>query len=367
MKILYYTLFIILLCCLIYTQNKCTTTVTTCGSMNTRCNTHYNSPIPYCGNIACPRGNLSSSDRKDFIINVYDKMALDFTPKTYAKFRNAWYNNVELANQMEQQYPILAYIYYMVRKAYSEICLEQIPPNQVKIWYMYNMGFVIKTQDVCFGIDLVTRDANTLVDTLDFAIVSHKHEDHFQPCFVDAMRQAGKPVYAPFYFQSLSTFNTRKKIHLSIKNTVVDLDFTLSAQIAEQNLLSQITINNTFTLLHIGDNTRIDFINPTRHVNVFMLDGRLQPPLRKSTSSSPSPINSHYAPVGLLTSLDAINRVKADYTLLGHMLELGHSNIVDQAPNRAWGFQIYKTLEDTVNTSSSITPLIPGDVFDLSL
>ena len=275
------------------------------------------------------KSNMNVEERKNFLIGVYDKWGLEFSPKMWAKYRDAWYTDIHLANSMENTYPILNYISTNVNRAYNEIQTDKIPSDQVKIWYLYNMGYVVKTQDVCFGIDIITRDADIeLVNTLDFAIVSHKHEDHFQLQFVDAMRRAGKQVYAPFYFQSMSAFNTRKNIKLYTKNSIVDLDFTMSAQIAEQNLLSQITINDSFTILHIGDNTHIDFINPTRHVNVFMLDARLQPPLHRSKNNKTQPIDSHYAPKDLLTTLDAIKRVNASYSLLGHIMELGHSNII---------------------------------------
>ena len=86
---------------------------------------------------------------------------------------------------------------------------------------------------------------------------------------------------------------------------------------------------------------------------------------KSSKNNKTQPIDSHYAPKGLLTTLDAIKRVNASYSLLGHIMELGHSNIVDQAPNRVWGFQVYNSLQDIIG--DTVIPVVPGDVFDFSI
>ena len=66
------------------------------------------------------------------------------------------------------------------------------------VWCMYNMGCVVKTRRAAFSIDLVHRRAAELAPLLDFALITHNHQDHWQPDFYRAMDNAGKTVVSNF-------------------------------------------------------------------------------------------------------------------------------------------------------------------------
>lgn len=66
------------------------------------------------------------------------------------------------------------------------------------VWCVYNMGFVVKTRQAAFSIDLVHRCAAEMAPLLDFALVTHNHNDHWQPEFYQAMNGAGKTVISNF-------------------------------------------------------------------------------------------------------------------------------------------------------------------------
>ena len=99
------------------------------------------------------------------------------------------------------------------------------------------MGYVIKTKDACFAIDLVQPDSKRLVEILDFAIVSHAHADHFDKDFVKAMVERGKTVYSPFYEQgtvikSTGEFNFKE----------VSLRFTMNMQGNTRSLFPRLIV-----------------------------------------------------------------------------------------------------------------------------
>lgn len=66
------------------------------------------------------------------------------------------------------------------------------------VWSVYNMGYIVKTRESLFSIDLKHRRAHSLVPLLDFALVTHKHGDHYDVNFCKAMDEADKPLVSSF-------------------------------------------------------------------------------------------------------------------------------------------------------------------------
>ncbi len=62
------------------------------------------------------------------------------------------------------------------------------------VWMLYNMGVVVKTREAVFSIDLHHRRAAELAPLLDFALITHNHDDHWRQDFYRAMDRAGKTV-----------------------------------------------------------------------------------------------------------------------------------------------------------------------------
>ncbi|MHB1000518.1 MAG: MBL fold metallo-hydrolase [Armatimonadota bacterium] len=82
----------------------------------------------------------------------------------------------------------------------------------MRIWHIYNMGFVVKTPNHTIAFDIYTREKDPnrywmtfltekqtkdLAQIVDVAFVSHWHDDHASREFLDAMSAAGKTVYVP--------------------------------------------------------------------------------------------------------------------------------------------------------------------------
>lgn len=84
-------------------------------------------------------------------------------------------------------------------KVLSEVrATEVTDPNRPAVWYLYNMGIVVKSVSKIFAIDLVHPRSPELVPFLDFALITHNHSDHWTRPFYNAMNKAGKTVVSNF-------------------------------------------------------------------------------------------------------------------------------------------------------------------------
>ena len=66
------------------------------------------------------------------------------------------------------------------------------------VWLVYNMGVIVKTRESLFSIDLVHRRAEELAPKLDFALITHNHDDHWRTGFYSRLDRAGKTVISNF-------------------------------------------------------------------------------------------------------------------------------------------------------------------------
>lgn len=95
--------------------------------------------------------------------------------------------------------PLLRFYDCNLDRLKKDIPATQVKPGNVVIWYLYNMGFVIKTPTVCFGVDIHHRRAVELADLLDFIVTTHNHDDHWSIPLLDTMTAKGKPVVSNFH------------------------------------------------------------------------------------------------------------------------------------------------------------------------
>ena len=113
------------------------------------------------------------------------------------------------------------------------------------VWHVYNMGYVVKTRESLFSIDLVHRRSCEFAPLLDFALITHNHDDHYRPDFYRAMDGAKKTVVSNFldnygagrgaggYTRAERTFRLKD---VEIRTSLVDhnaylVDFTTAFEI----------------------------------------------------------------------------------------------------------------------------------------
>jgi hypothetical protein len=81
-----------------------------------------------------------------------------------------------------------------VMRGVKETEVKDVPA----VWSLYNMGYIVKTKEAVFSIDLVHRRAVEFAPLLDFALITHNHGDHCQADLYRAMDGAGKTVISNF-------------------------------------------------------------------------------------------------------------------------------------------------------------------------
>lgn len=102
--------------------------------------------------------------------------------------------------------PALAVINAGIDRAIREIPETVVEEGSVAVWYLYDMGFVIKTPGgTTFGIDVSCPRDDEIADLLDFALVTHNHDDHASARLLRAMQKKGgfangKPVVSAFLY-----------------------------------------------------------------------------------------------------------------------------------------------------------------------
>lgn len=115
------------------------------------------------------------------------------------------------------------------------------------VWSLYNMGYIVKTREALFSIDLVHRRAQEFAPLLDFALVTHNHGDHCHMELYKAMNSAGKTVVSNFLdnygakdWRKHGGFTRGRKVFrikdVEIRTSLVDhnsylLDFTTAFEI----------------------------------------------------------------------------------------------------------------------------------------
>lgn len=95
--------------------------------------------------------------------------------------------------------PVLQYYDQSFERLLQDIPATTVKPGTVVIWYLYNMGFVIKTPNACFGVDIHHRHAEKLAPLLDFVASTHNHADHYSIPLMRQMSRTVKPVISNFF------------------------------------------------------------------------------------------------------------------------------------------------------------------------
>ena len=121
----------------------------------------------------------SSEDRKNTLLSFDDFISKNF-PVTL--------NQGAVANLLELR----------TKRAIEEIRSTIVPEGSMRVWYIYNMGVVIKTANATIGIDVAgTYVAPSIANVgglLDILIITHPHGDHLDANVAAAAERAGAKI-----------------------------------------------------------------------------------------------------------------------------------------------------------------------------
>jgi len=107
------------------------------------------------------------------------------------------------------RYPVQEFFVTQMENAIKEIEKCEVSRG-ARIWKMYDHGFVVRTQSVTIGFDLIRglsaraegflidqKMMTRLIDECDVLFISHYHGDHAEEWVAQSFLDQGKPVVAP--------------------------------------------------------------------------------------------------------------------------------------------------------------------------
>ena len=191
-----------------------------------------------------------------------------------------------------------------LEKLLQEIPATKVKKGQVVMWQLYNMGYVVKTDKQCFGIDLYHKHAEKLAPMIDFMLITHNHGDHYSKALVEKLERDGKAVYSNFRDNGhkVTTGDDFTVGNISIKVTTVDHNATLKNFVNTYEVNCYDAKGKDYVIFFTGDAHNYEQLNPTGKVNLFV---------------------PHLA-VGL-NMAKAVEKIAPTEVLMSHILELGHS------------------------------------------
>lgn len=217
---------------------------------------------------------------------------------------------------MERHDPVLAVYRAAFDRVLKGIRSDQVESGTVEIWMLYNMGYVVKTPSVCFGVDLMHRWAEQLAPYLDFMCVTHNHQDHYSSELIQVMFDAGKPVLSNYlrkganYAYTSTSPNTYTIKGINIRTAITDHNSST------KNFVTVFRFDcgaetDHFTLVHTGDSNYL----PAQFTSVEGPADVLIP---------------RYAPNALEENRifgNGSGQITPRYVLLSHILELSHVDV----------------------------------------
>lgn len=195
-------------------------------------------------------------------------------------------------------------------KVYHEAKETVVANDTPAVWSVYNMGYIVKTRESLFSIDLVHRRAKEFAPLLDFALITHNHNDHWRQDFYGAMNGAGKTVVSNFldnygvrnwrrdggYVRGVKTFRIKD---VEIRTSLIDhneylIDYTTAFEVRI----------GEFRLYHTGDS-----------------GSGTEPKLNAAWGR---PDLWLFFPGCGIDVAEAVRKINAKRIVFGHLWELGH-------------------------------------------
>lgn len=178
-------------------------------------------------------------------------------------------------------------------------------PDRPAVWYLYNMGVIVKTCRQTFAIDLVHRKALEAAPLLDFALITHNHGDHCDGKLHRALDAAKKTVVSNF----LCNYGAKVGGYTRARKTFTFGDVTVKTALTDHNgylidftTAYEVQIGN-FTLFHSGDCSNYQKLQPSRRPDLWFV----------------------HPYCGMKTAVAAEKAVHPARVVISHLQELGHA------------------------------------------
>lgn len=163
------------------------------------------------------------------------------------------------------KFPVMRWYDREFDRIVDEFERTEVTGEKPAVWYIYNMGIVVKTKTCAFGIDVCHRQAPRLAKMLDFLLVTHNHADHVNMNLIRQMNALGKPVGSNFHL--CARWYCRE-----LEKTFKFKDVTIHMTAADHNKHLPWAVTcfevvcgegpDAFTIFHSGDCHRYDHLKP---------------------------------------------------------------------------------------------------------
>ncbi len=260
-------------------------------------------PAAECTRDFAPSAPLRrSEERQNELVAKWDEATEAVSPQVYGQY---------LRDGDTRGFKALESLELAFEKVLREARETAVGDDAPAVWSVYNMGYVVKTRQSLFSIDLVHRRDAELAPLLDFALITHNHGDHWRQGFYGAMNASGKPVVSNFldnygvrdrkgnggYTRDRKEFGFKD---VKVRTSLIDHNDYL----VDYTTAFEIKIGD-FVLYHTGDS------------------GRGTEPKLGTTWGRPD--LWLFFPGCRIDTAKAVGKVDAKRIVFGHLWELGHS------------------------------------------
>lgn len=178
------------------------------------------------------------------------------------------------------------------------------------VWYLYNMGVIVKTRESTIGLDICHPRAPELEPLLDFAVISHNHGDHYTRAFYRQMDRAHKTVFSNFLDNYGAAWKkggvggfSRGEREARMRDVTVRT-FETNHNLALRRFTMPVEIDcGDYTILHVGDTDNVEDITPKAPVDLWI----------------------HHIYCHGLVSVRGAEHLKPKLTVIAHLQELHHA------------------------------------------
>ena len=133
-------------------------------------------------------------------MEILEKANWHCTPENYKQYYSAGLTlTPDEVNSWIEREPLFLYYEASWDKIRREVKTLQPAADSVILWHVYNMGYIIKTAETCFAIDLHHRRSEELIENLDFLLVTHNHDDHYTSRLLKSFRETKRPLVSNFF------------------------------------------------------------------------------------------------------------------------------------------------------------------------
>lgn len=229
----------------------------------------------------------------------------------------------------------------MIQNVNSELNSEV--SEGIRIWMMYNHGFIVKTPENVFAFDLVDGYSvwqtsrsyqlpNQLVNEIEVMFVSHEHNDHEDRTIINKIKNNGGYVINTDDVDSIVINGLQIKLHYG-KHSVL-------------NRIFEVTTANGYKIVHTGDNQTSRALPDISDIDLLLL-------------------NAWVNESGLSTAVEGnrscINILEPSVMIPGHIQELSHELSYDSRSRipYEWSF-----LVDDVPIPSIIQVMAWGECYN---